>query len=329
MSGVFGFKSGQPVMWYDKDLVKSNQYCPYCGDLVGIGSEAASDKEHLIGRKFVPKGSLEAGGFNFIFRACQKCNGRKSSAERHVSSVTLFNSPGRWSDENVNALALHKGSRDYHPDKKGVLVKDASDHHSIEFGWAGMQMKVNLVGPPQLNADAVCLLACRHIQGIFALIATDDPRIGEKSKILPPEQILHFGHYIHQDWGNPQLMEIARRTAEWDCYANIITANGYFKILVKVCETGTREWFWALEWNKFLRVVGVICSPSVEPELFSDLPELNWRPSPDGIGRSRREFPLTDAEDILFPSLAPEGENVDRCAQGEVLSPNSVGEADT
>src|SRR5947209_19886080 len=108
MSDVFGFKRGQPVTWYNKDLTKSNQYCLYCGDFLGIGSEVASDKEHLIGRNFVPKGSLDSGGFNFIFRACQSCNGRKSSAERHISSVTLFNSPGRWSDEDVDALAIHK-----------------------------------------------------------------------------------------------------------------------------------------------------------------------------------------------------------------------------
>jgi hypothetical protein len=308
MNDVFGFKKGQPVMWYDKDLAKSNQHCPYCGVCVGIGSEVASDKEHLVGRNFVPKGSLDAGGFNFIFRACQECNRQKSGAERHVSSVTLFNSPSRWSDENVNALALHKGARDYHPDKKGVLVKDASDHQSIELGWPGIQMKLGIVGPPQLNPDAVCLLACRQIQGIFALIETEDPRIGEKSIFLPAENILYFGSYIHQDWGNPQVMEIARRSADWDCRASIITADGHFKLLLKTFETGTREWFWALEWNKFLRVIGVICSPSVGPELFSSLPELDCRYMPDGW-RSRREIPLVAAEDILFPVAEPERED--------------------
>ncbi|HEX3556663.1 MAG TPA: hypothetical protein VIA62_25865 [Thermoanaerobaculia bacterium] len=308
MNDVFGFKKGQPVTWYNKDLTKSNQYCPYCGACVGIGSQVASDKEHLIARNFVPKGSLDAGGFNFIFRACQTCNSQKSNVERHISSVTLFNSPGRSSDEDVDALALHKASHDYHPDKKGVLVKDASDHHSIEFGGGGVQVKFSLVGPPQLNPDAVCLLACLHIQGIFSMITSEDPREREKTKILPADKVLYFGHYTHLDWGNPHLMEIARRSANWENYANIVTANGYFKLLVKACNSGTKEWFWALEWNKFLRVVGVICSPSVEPELFSDLPELNWRPSPDGNCRSRREVPLPEEEDILFPSVEIEEE---------------------
>ena len=47
--------------------------------------------------------------FNFIFRACRECNACKAHAERHVSSVTLFNSPGRQDDERAQEAALRKG----------------------------------------------------------------------------------------------------------------------------------------------------------------------------------------------------------------------------
>jgi hypothetical protein len=220
----------------------------------------------------------------------------------------LFNSPVRSSDGNLDALALHKASRDYHPKKKGVLVKDAHDQHAIEFAWAGAKVRFDLVGPPQLDDGAVCLLACSHVQGVFSLITTEDPRVSEKSRILPAERVFCFGHFIHADWGNPQLMEITRRSVGWESCANIIAANGCFKLLVKQGGTEAREWFWALEWNKFLRVVGVICSPAVEPELLSNLPTLDWRPTPDG-GRSRRETPLIEVDDILFPPVAQDEEH--------------------
>jgi hypothetical protein len=302
MNEIFGFRAGQPVVWFNRNLAKSNQHCLYCGAHVGPGSDVPSDKEHLIAREFVPKGSLGGGGFNFIFRACQeKCNGEKSKAERHVSSVTLLTSPARGLDEQVDAVAMHKASRDYHPDKKGVLVKDAGDHHVVEFGEGGIKMKFSLVGPPQLNPDAVSLLACNHVQGIFALCATEDPRVTEKTKILPANAVYYFGHYIHRDWGNPHLREIARRVADWPSYVNIVAANGYFKLTIKECEEKAQGLFWALEWNKSLRVIGAICSPSVEPKLFSDLPDLNWRYLPGG-DRSRREIPLSEEDDDLFMS---------------------------
>lgn len=305
MTDVFGFRPGQPFVWFDKNPAKSNQHCLYCGVYVGAESQITSNKEHLIGRNFVPKGSLEGHHFNFIFRACQECNNLKSVAERHVSSVTLFNSPGRLLDNDVDMLALHKASRDYHPKKKGVLVKDAHDQHTIELGWAGANARFDLVGPPQLDDEAVYLLACKHIQGIFSLISTEDPRVSEKTRLLPTDRVRCFGCFIYRDWGNSQLMEVARRSMDWTPYANIVSANGYFKLVVKERKT-TKELFWALEWNKFLRVIGVICPPTAEPDLFSNLPELNWRYLSDGW-RSRREIPLSEGNDILFPPVTQEG----------------------
>jgi hypothetical protein len=298
MEEIFGFRVGQPIVWFHKNATKSNQNCFYCGDYVGSGSEISSDKEHLIGREFVPKGSLDGASFNFIFRACQRCNGEKSAAERHISSVTLLTSPARQIDGQVNSLAMHKASRDFHPHKKGVLVKDAGDEHVVEFGEGGMTAKFTLVGPPQLDQDAVNLLACNHVQGIFAMCATEDPRVTERSKFLPASYLYCFGHYIHRDWGNPHIREITRRVVDWPCCASIVSANGYFKLMLKKCVEG-EEFFWALEWNKSLRIVGAICSPSVEPKLFSDLPDLGWRYLPDG-SRTRREVTLADENDSLF-----------------------------
>jgi hypothetical protein len=163
----------------------------------------------MVGRNFVPKGSLGGESFNFIFRSCRECNSRKASAEGHLSSVTLFNSPARMIDEQVDAIARHKASHDYHPIKKGRLVQDAGDTHLIEFEGGSLQMKLNLASPPQPRIDDVLLLAGCHVQALFALIATRDPRDRELMKFLPIDHCFYFRHYGSQDWGNQHLIEIA------------------------------------------------------------------------------------------------------------------------
>ena len=149
----FRFKENQPVTWFHKNHARSNQYCLYCHRPVCIG-DVASNKEHLIGRSFVPDGSLEGGkAFNFIFRACVECNNEKAEAERHISSVSLFTSLGRV-DENINALANRKAATDFHPIQQGKLVKDASVEKSIEIGRGNFSAQFGLVGPPQLDQSS-------------------------------------------------------------------------------------------------------------------------------------------------------------------------------
>lgn len=298
MTKVHGRFTGRIISWFDKNPLLSNQYCPYCGVFVGASAEVDSDKEHLIGRNFVPKGTLESGGFNFIFRSCRICNARKANAERHISTVTLFNSPSRAANEHIDAIARHKASRDYHPAKKGVLVKDASDQQSISFGSGGFTMQFGSSSPPQIIPAVARLLACNHVQALFALITTENYRIGDKLRILPASQFLYFSEYSYRDWGNPQLLEIVNRVQDWPCYANIDSAGGYFKAMLRGLE-GTCG-FWALEWNQFLRVVGAISLENERPELFEGLPDLGWKPLPDGSGRFREEVPLLQDSDILF-----------------------------
>jgi hypothetical protein len=311
MTDIFGYKPGQPINWFKKKLAESNQYCLYCGELVGSGSQVESDKEHLIGRNFVPKGSLDGRSFNFHFRACRECNGRKGDAERHVSSVTLFNSPARLSDKEVNAIAEHKASRDYHPDKKGVLVRDAHNEHEVKTESGPMQMTFGLVGPPQVNSTGVRLLACNHVQGLFALLTTEDPRVREKSRILLADQCHLFGYYTYQDWGNPHLVEMTRRVDDWPCYANIDAANGYFKAILKRSREELGGWFWAIEWNKYLRIVGVVNFLYSESSLFDGLPDLGWQGLPDGKGkrRYRKQVPLLPESDTLFLSQVASNED--------------------
>jgi len=89
----FRSRGERPIVWFRHGREHSNHCCPYCGRLVGPDSPVASDKEHLVARKFVPSGRLAGNAFNFIFHARRDCNGEKAGAERHISTVTLLRSP--------------------------------------------------------------------------------------------------------------------------------------------------------------------------------------------------------------------------------------------
>ena len=290
--------------WFNRAQAKSNQYCLYCGRLVGDGSSLESNKEHLIGREFVPTGEFGGGDlFNFIFRACKKCNDEKSVMERHVSSVTLFNSPARASSPAHNDLAERKASKDYHPSKKGTLIKDSGDQFNIAGKFGPANISFGMSSPPQANPDHIKFLAFRHIQGIFSLITSKNPLTVEGTTLLDFKYFFFHRSCGCADWGNPLIVEIMKRAREIPCYANISTVNGFFKVIMRRSRGEFGEWFWALEWNKSLRIVGAIAQPDTLPTIFRDLPDLKWTDVgvQDGaVTRMREEIPLCPEQDILF-----------------------------
>ncbi len=166
----------------------------------------------------------------------------------------------------------------------------------IEMQRGDMSMSFGMTGPPQLdrgNAGEVCF---SHIQGLFSLITTTDFRNPEQIRLLPQDQFIWYDMYTHQDWGNPQAVELAHRVRYWECLANIESADGYFKATMRCSEAG---WFWALEWNKQLRLVGGIGKGPMQ--VFGHLPSEEWMPTPKG--RMRRQVPLDPATDILFAGV--------------------------
>lgn len=231
--------------------------------------------------------------FNFLFRACRPCNARKASAERHVSSVTLFNSPGRLEDTKVNEVAIQKGKHDFHPKKQGVPIENAHEHINLAFSLGPISTKFVMTAPPQLDRDLVEEVAFSHIQGLFTLICTENHLDPLKMRLLPQDQFIFFGYYTHDDWGNPQAIEIANRVRKWDCLANIESAQGYFKAIIRCSDEG---WFWALEWNRQLRLIGGISGARMK--LFEELPSEVWMPISQG--RIRKNVPLNTEHDHLF-----------------------------
>lgn len=288
-----GRKTGEIISWYARTLEQSNACCIYCGKDLRSKNPPESDKEHLIARKFVPTGTMDGQSFNFLFRTCRLCNSRKADAERHVSSVTLFNSPGRLENTKVNEIAIRKGKHDFHPRKQGVPIEDSYEHTSLTTSCDSMSIKFGMVAPPQLMKNMVREVAFCHIQGLFTLICTEDYLDPLKLRILPEDEFILFGSYTHDDWGNPQAVEIANRVRDWDCFANIVSAQGYFKAIIRCSDEG---WFWALEWNRQLRLLGGISVARMK--LFEGLPSEGWVSTPRG--RMRKNVPLNSIDDHLF-----------------------------
>jgi hypothetical protein len=301
MTQVFRYRDGEAAVWHRGSVKKSNQYCLYCSRFVGEGSPLASNKEHLIGRNFVPTGRLGTPrAFNFIFRACIDCNQEKSNYEGHVSTISLLTSPARLGDSAIDELAKRKADKDFHPDKPGMPVADAGQKITIRLGSS---VELELKGPPRLNPAYVRVLAMRHIQGLFALVTTSDPGAAATTRLLPKAHFGFFNYFNHPDWGNPQLIELAKRVGSWPALVDVSTAAGFFRAILRRQGVDDAPWFWALEWNKSVRVIGWIGRPDMPPSVFEELPPLNWRIAGkpgESRYRVREEIPLLGVADELF-----------------------------
>jgi hypothetical protein len=171
------------VKWFNRDPSRSNQHCLYCGSHVGKNSAIASDEEHLVGRNFVPKGTME-NAFNFSFRACRPCNARKAELERHVSSITLLNSPSVASDGIARRAAERKAVGDTHPETRAKMG-EAIARQTAEFSFGPATFSFGLSGPSPAAKNYIPELASYHIQALFTLVATPENRTSKMSGSCP------------------------------------------------------------------------------------------------------------------------------------------------
>jgi hypothetical protein len=80
----------------------------------------------------------------------------------------------------------------------------------------------------------------------------------------------------------------------------IRTAHGYFKAIMRQSEDA---YFWAVEWNKNARLIGLIRKKDQPCAVFGGLAELaNATSKPlSGEWRYRMEIALPEEQDLLFP----------------------------
>src|SRR5947209_4944585 len=83
-----------------------NATCIYCGERSAPDNPLTA--EHVIGRRFVPRGSF-AQGWALIGNACQECNNAKADLEDDISAVTIQPVPGeRHADPKLHDEAARK-----------------------------------------------------------------------------------------------------------------------------------------------------------------------------------------------------------------------------
>jgi hypothetical protein len=277
-----------------------NLRCPYCG---GRSSrEKPLTYDHVVGRRFVPKGAL-AGGWNLIVQACQSCNTEKSDLEDDISAVTLQpDLQEGHSNVDLDTEARRKAGGSISRRTKKLVV-DSHESFSLEGQMMpGVKATVGFVGPPQLDPERVRKLAAMHLRAFFYLMSYDAARLDGG---FVPGDIGHLFQANRPDWGNPLMRGFAELIRMWDLQLSAVCAQGFFKIIIRKDLSSERLWAFAIEWNAKHRLIGFFGDMEVAQRYVNELPELQWKRF-DASHRYREEIPLEADDDFLFatPELA-------------------------
>jgi hypothetical protein len=272
----------------------SNTTCVYCG--VSGKQDNPLTKEHVIGRRFVPKGSL-ASGWALIVNACRSCNGEKADLEDDISAITLQPDLGR-EHENVvvSALARNKAKKARSRRTK-KLVGDSDEHLALQGELAaGVNIRVGMIAPPQHVQERIRRLAQMHTQAFFYLITYDED---QQQGGFIPGRMAFLTDARRTDWGNPLLRGFAEFTATWQPRVVGTGAKGFFRIAIRRDSCGAELWSFALEWNAAHRIVGFF-GDCEKAQLYVDTwPRVQMKQVSPTV-RYREEVPLAPEDDVMF-----------------------------
>lgn len=285
---------------YRPHKLDDNETCPYCGTILG----KEFSKDHVIGRKFVPTGSLHRS-WNIHVRSCRDCNNPiKSSLENDISAITL--QPDAWGsfpsdDESLLGESIRKGSSMSQLTKQRVASSFV--HQDIGFSL-GQHLRTRFLfsGPPQLQPDRVFELARLQLHGFAYWMSYDQEK--KRGKWLPGIYTpLHFSY--RGDWGNPLMLSFMNLVASWTGLV-AVAADGFFKVAIRQNPASTC-WAWAFEWNKNLRVIGLHGDVASLQEIRSCMPSSSFSFQGEGENdekpcqvRMRSEVPLQNSSDTMF-----------------------------
>ncbi len=282
----------------NKVHILDNVNCVYCNRAL---DPAMQTKEHVIGRRFVPKGKLD-GQWNLILWACRDCNGLKADLENDLSAITMLpDLTGQFGhdDLSVASEAGRKANRSTSR-RTGKPVKDSRENLKLNMQLApGCEITFGLVSPPQADRERVFRLAQLQVMAFFYMVTFDpETRRGGywPGEILP---VLEAGH---RDWGNVVHRAFMDAVVSWEPRVLAGTADRFFKIVLRR-HPSADCWSWALEWNRQHRVVGFCGERAAAEAEFAKFPKLEMTTiseGPDHHVRSRIEKPLSETDDKLF-----------------------------
>jgi hypothetical protein len=277
----------------------NNITCIYCGCELNRDSRT---KEHVIGRRFVPKGML-ANSWNLIAWACHECNNKKSSLEDDISAITM--QPDAWgkvpeSHATLTMEAQRKANNSFSK-KTGKRVADSHETVNLKLNLGtGITMAMNFVAPPQHIPARLHALARYHLLGFFYLLTYN--KTTNRGK-FPTGSIFILNEAIRSNWGNAAHLMFMRNVISWD--ERLIApglANGFFRVAIRR-RTDANCFSWALEWNKNLRLIGFFGNEAdAKPEfdLIPDvIPSIQYGDRSRGISMVP-DTALSESNDVLF-----------------------------
>lgn len=203
-----------------------NMTCVYCGRPINA---EPSDIDHVIGRRFVPRGKLK-NKWNLQVRAHKSCNRIKSDLEDDISAITMQpDVAGRYAraDEVLVSEAMRKARSSSR--RTGKPVKESSEELVISGSLRpGLEMTVKLTGPPQIDSDRILELSRLHIMAFFYWVTYNpDSKTGT---FLPVFYILGAPR---SDWGNLVHRAFMDAVVDWEPRVLGIGASGFFKIAIR------------------------------------------------------------------------------------------------
>jgi hypothetical protein len=298
--GVIELPASQPILI-------DNATCIYCGQ--PFADAQAQTKEHVIGRRFVPRGSLDKQ-WNLIAWACSQCNGLKAALENDISAITMQpDAAGQFAaaDARLHQDAKRKGERSFSR-RTGRPVGKSSEQMTFKRSLLpGVSGTLSLTCPPQMDEDRAFELAKYHVGGFFYWLTFDSMtkrgRVAEG--VFAPVAVA-----CRSDWGNAQLRGFQDFIARWPIRVHGVGGAEFFKIRICRAPDDRLLWAWALEWNQSYRLVGFFGDEGGACKAADSLPGLVGMVVPDGNGgliRYRRDQALASEEDRLFalPSELP------------------------
>lgn len=272
-----------------------NGTCIYCG--VALTKDTTA-KEHVIGRRFVPKGKL-GGYWNLIVNACQTCNCIKSDLENDISAITMqpdvFGCYGH-EDEVGASEAVRKASKAYSR-RTNKPIRDSHEKVNVKMPLGeGASVSFQFTSPPQIDQHRVFELARFQIMGFFYWITFDQ---ASKRGRFWRDGFHPVLEASRSDWGNTSHRAFSEAVVAWEPRVFATSADGFFKIAIRK-HPDTNCWSWALEWNHALRVIGFCGKRQAALDVASDFPKLEVQTISQGPERTlccRIETPLAENED--------------------------------
>lgn len=272
-----------------------NVTCIYCGSVI---DENFKTKEHVVGRRFVPKGSFE-GNWNLIAHACLSCNSAKSKLEDDISAITM--QPTAFGDFAANDPVLHAEARRKAAAtsrRTGKPVSASQESLTIKTPLMGASVSFDAVCSPQVDRDRAFRLAQAHVGAFFYFITYDaaTQRGGFCQGEFVPVEVT-----THADWGSAINRSFMTIVAPWPHRVIFTGARGYFKIAIRR-HPSAECWSWAVEWNKNMRIVGLMGDPTTIAQVRASLtpnPTTDFTNGTETF-RFRAEVRLPPAEDVVF-----------------------------